>query len=176
MKTFLQHVISIVQLPLDRKIMIHEFTEQNIQNIGRVLKCTPKKLGDDVFRLEITSDEDHRKLALEIHLGLDLDNKRMNMVSVYATSTFMQLHNCSAFIASDILRQVTFFGKCDRKTSGLIVGSNAGCSFYANVDEAVLTGDFTKLPQDVMMCGIALSLTDSLDEDDFKFDDDSSVS
>ncbi|TVQ66770.1 MAG: hypothetical protein EA360_04605 [Balneolaceae bacterium] len=156
--------------------MIHEFTEQNIQNIGRVLKCTPKKLGDDVFRLELVSEEDNRKLALEIHLGLNLEDKRMNMVSVYATSTFMQLHNCTAFIASDMLRQVTFFGKCEQKTSGLIVGSNAGCSFYANVDEAVLTGDFTRLPQDVMMCGVALSLTDSLDGDDFKFDDDPPIS
>lgn len=156
--------------------MIHEFTEQNIQNIGRVLKCIPKKLGEDVFRLEIVSEEDSRKLALEIHLGLDLEGKRMNMVSVYATSTFMQLHNCTAFIASDILRQVTFFGKCGTTTSGLIVASNAGCSFYANVDEAVLTGDFTKLPQDVMMCGVALSLTDTLDDGDLGFDDESPLS
>jgi hypothetical protein len=150
--------------------MIHEFTEENILSIGKVLNSTPKKLGDDVFRLEIVS-EDKNKLALEIHLGLMIDGKRMNMVSVYSGNTFLQLHNCTAFVASNMLRQVTFFGKQGEHTSGLIIEENAGCSLYANVDDSVLTGDFTKLPEDVMMCGVALSLTESLDSDDFSFDD-----
>lgn len=151
--------------------MIHEFTEENILNIGKVLDGVPKKLGEDVYRLELANEEDGRRLALEIHLGLEIENERMNMVSVYAGNTFLQLHNCSAFIASDMLKQVTFFGKHGTATSGLIVEKGAGCSLYANVDDAVLTGDFTKLPEDVMMCGVALSLTDSLDADDFSFDD-----
>jgi len=150
--------------------MIHEFTEENILSIGKVLNSTPKKLGEDVFRLEIVS-EDQNKLALEIHLGLMIDDKRMNMVSVYSGNTFLQLHNCTAFVASEMLRQVTFFGKQGDHTSGLIIEENAGCSLYANVDDSVLTGDFTKLPEDVMMCGVALSLTESLDSDDFSFDD-----
>lgn len=151
--------------------MIHEFTEENILNIVKVLDGVPKKLGEDVYRLELMNEEDGRRLALEIHLGLEIEKTRMNMVSVYASNTFLQLHNCSAFIASDILKQVTFFGKHGNVTSGLIVEKGAGCSLYANVDEAVLSGDFTKLPEDVMMCGVALSLTDSLDADDFSFDD-----
>ncbi|MEX0945253.1 MAG: hypothetical protein WDZ38_06210 [Balneolaceae bacterium] len=151
--------------------MIHEFTEENILNIGKVLDGTPKKLGEDVYRLELVNSEDGRRLALEIHLGLEIDNKRMNMVSVYASNTFLQLHNCTAFIASDMLKQVTFFGRHGDVTSGLIVEQGAGCSLYANVDESVLSGDFTKLPEDVMMCGVALSLTDSLDAGDFSFDD-----
>jgi len=150
--------------------MIHEFTEENILSIGNVLNSTPKKLGDDVYRLELVS-EANQKLALEIHLGLEIEEKRMNMVSVYSGNTFIQLHNCTAFVASEMLKQVTFFGKQGGNTSGLIIEENAGCSLYANVDDAVLSGDFTKLPEDVMMCGVALSLTDSLDSDDFSFDD-----
>lgn len=152
--------------------MIHEFTEENILSIGKVLESNPKRLGADVYRLEMDNQEDNRKLALEIHLGLEVNNKRMNMVSVYCGSTFMQLHNCTAFIASDILKQVTFFGKQNGITSGLIIEQGAGCSLYSNVDDSVLTGDFTKLPEDMMMCGVALSLTDTLDFDDFSFDDD----
>jgi hypothetical protein len=67
-----------------------------------------------------------------------------------------------------MLQQVTFFGKSGTKTSGLIVEKTAGCSLYANVDNAILSGDFTQLPEDLMMCGIALSLTESMD-DDFTF-------
>ncbi|MEX0844065.1 MAG: hypothetical protein WD022_02245 [Balneolaceae bacterium] len=148
--------------------MIHKFTKENIDAIGKVLGCNPKPLGNDVFRFEVKDEEEHRKLALEIHLGLDVNDEQMNMVSVYAYNTFLQLHNCTAFVASEMLQQVTFFGKSGGKTSGLIVEKTAGCSLYANVDDAILSGDFTQLPEDLMMCGIALSLTESMD-DDFTF-------
>ena len=148
--------------------MIHQFTKENIETIGKVLGATPKPLGDDVFRIEVKNEEENRKLALEIHLGLDVNEEQMNMVSVYSYNTFLQLHNCTAFVASEMLQQVTFFGKSGTKTSGLIVEATAGCSLYANVDEAVIAGDFTALPEDLMMCGIALSLTESMD-DDFTF-------
>lgn len=148
--------------------MIHQFTKENIDAIGKVLGTTPKPLGNDVFRFEVKNEEEPRKLALEIHLGLDVNDEQMNMVSVYAFNTFLQLHNCTAFVASEMLQQVTFFGKSGTKTSGLIVEKTAGCSLYANVDNSILSGDFTQLPEDLMMCGIALSLTESMD-DDFTF-------
>lgn len=148
--------------------MIHQFTKENIEAIGKVLGTKPKPLGNDVFRFEVKNEEEARKLALEIHLGLDVNEEQMNMVSVYAYNTFLQLHNCTAFVASEMLQQVTFFGKSDTKTSGLIVEKTAGCSLYANVDQSILSGDFTQLPEDLMMCGIALSLTESMD-DDFTF-------
>ncbi len=147
--------------------MIHEFTTENIQAIGKILGASPSTLGMDVFRFELRIPEQNRRLALEIHLGLEVDGKRMNMVSVYAQNTFIQLHNCTAFVASEMLNQVTFFGKTGEITTGLIVEKEAGCSIYANVNERVLTGDFTKLPEDLMMCGVALSLTDTDGLDDF---------
>lgn len=152
--------------------MVHQFTEENIEAIAEVLETQAKPLGNDVFRLEVANKEEGRKLALEIHLGLDVDGENMNMVSVYAQNTFLQLHNCTAFIASDILKQVTFFGRQNDRTSGLIIEQGAGCSLYSNVSEAVLNSDFTQLPEDLMMSAIALSLTESIDLDDFSFNDD----
>lgn len=152
--------------------MVHQFTKENIDAIAEVLQTEAKPLGDDVFRFEVTNKEEQRKLALEIHLGLEVNRKQLNMVSVYAQNTFLQLHNCTAFIASDILKQVTFFGRQNERTSGLIVEQGAGCSLYSNVSEAILNSDFTQLPEDLMMCAIALSLTESVDLDDFSFDED----
>lgn len=152
--------------------MIHQFTKENIDAIAKVLETTAKPLGEDVFRLEVSNKEEGRKLALEIHLGLDVQSEPMNMVSVYAQNTFLQLHNCTAFIASDMLKQVTFFGRQGERTSGLIVEQGAGCSLYSNVSEAIINGDFTQLPEDLMMCAIALSLTESVDLDDFSFEED----
>jgi hypothetical protein len=61
-----------------------------------------------------------------------------------------------------MLGEVTFVGEKDGKLSGLIVEKNGGCSFYANVDRALLSGDFTHLGPEVMMSGIALSMTDAI--------------
>lgn len=152
--------------------MVHQFTKENIDAIAKVLDSKAKPLGNDVYRLEVVNNEENRKLALEIHLGMDVNGEDMNMVSVYAQNTFLQLHNCTAFIASDMLKQVTFFGRQGDRTSGLIVEEAAGCSLYANVSESVLNSDFTKLPEDLMMCAIALSLTESVDLDNFSFDED----
>lgn len=152
--------------------MVHQFTKENIDAIAKVLGSKAKPLGNDVFRLEVVNDEENRKLALEIHLGMDVNGEDMNMVSVYAQNAFLQLHNCTAFIASDMLKQVTFFGRQGDRTSGLIVEEAAGCSLYANVSESVLNSDFTQLPEDLMMCAIALSLTESVDLDNFSFDED----
>jgi hypothetical protein len=152
--------------------MVHQFTKENIDAIANVLETKAKPLGNDVFRLEVTNEEEKRRLALEIHLGLEVKGKNSNMVSVYAQNTFLQLHNCTAFIASDMLQQVTFFGRQNERTSGLIVETGAGCSLYANVSETILNSDFTQLPEDLMMSAIALSLTESVDLDDFSFDED----
>ncbi len=151
--------------------MIHQFTKENIDAIAEVLGCEAKPLGDDVFRLQVENEEEGRKLALEIHLGLQIGGKNSNMVSVYAQETFLQLHNCTAFIASDMLQQVTFFGSQDERTSGLIVEAGAGCSLYANVSETILNSDFTQLPEDLMMCAVALSLTESVGPDNFSFEE-----
>lgn len=152
--------------------MIHDFTTENIEEIAEVLGAKYKKIGDDIFRFELHNQEENRKLAFEIHLGVQTSNNTMNMVSVYCGGAFMQLHNCTAFIASQMLKQVTFFGKQEGLTSGLIVEDTAGCSLYSNVGDEVLKGDFTELPEDLMMCGVALSLTETEGLDDFTFDDD----
>jgi hypothetical protein len=151
--------------------MIHQFTKENIEAIANVLNAEPKPIGDDVFRFNVENKEENRNLALEIHLGLEANGKRLNMVSVYAQESFLQLHNCTAFIASDLLQQITFFGREGERTSGLIVEAAAGCSLYANVSEAILNSDFTKLPEDLMMCAVALSLTESIGPDNFSFDE-----
>lgn len=150
--------------------MISDFSTENIELIGKIFETPVKQLGN-VSRLELVNEKSGRKLAIEIHNGLEVEGETMNMVSVYAQNTFLQLHNCSGFIISDLLNQVTFFGKSNGKVSGLIVEKEAGCSLYANVNESLLTGDFTKLPTEVMMCSVALSLTDTIDLDGFSFDD-----
>ncbi len=152
--------------------MIHTFTEENIEEIIRVLGCESKQTGN-VHRFTIIPDEPESRTVMEIHLGITYEEKTTNIVSVYAHNVFLQLHNCTAFVASETLQQITFFGKIGGQTTGLIIEQNGGVSLYANVDDALLNGDFSKLPPEIMMSSVALSLTESVDFEGFSFDDES---
>jgi hypothetical protein len=151
--------------------MIHNFTPENIAEISRVLDAPSKQTGK-VYRFSILGESGELRSALEIHIGLEMDDQKINIVSVYSHNVFLQLQNCTGFIASDTLQQVTFFGKMGGQTTGLILEKNGTINLYANVDDALLSGDFTKLPPEIMMCSVALSLTESLDFEGFSFDED----
>ncbi len=152
--------------------MIQDFSTENIDSVAEVLGAKTKRIGN-MIRLEVESANGASKAAAEFHFDLEVNGVRTNVVSVYSHNTFMQLHNCNGFLASDLLNQVTFFGRIDNTISGLIIDREASCSFYANVSEQLLNCDFTTLPTEVMMCSIALSLadTDTFDLDGFQFDE-----
>lgn len=152
--------------------MIHDFSIDNMETVARVLGAKIKRVGSMV-RLEVENASKTSKIAAEFYFNIMVNGHSMNVVSVYAHNTYFQLHNCNGFIDSDILNQVTFFGRSNDTISGLIIDKDASCTFYANVSEELLQCDFTTLPTEVMMCSIALSLTDSdtFDFEGFHFDE-----
>ena len=139
------------------------FTPTAISRLETLFRVRAKPMGTN-FRFEIVSQEGEgkvlRKLALEIYPDLPFGKKRGNLVSVYTEAAHLQLHQCSGFVLSEDLGEATFVGEHKGKLSGLIVERGAGCTIFANVDRAVLSGDFTRLAPEVMMSGVALSLTE----------------
>jgi hypothetical protein len=91
-----------------------------------------------------------------------IGKERGNLITVYTPNAHLQLHFCSGYVVSNMLGEVTFIGQRDGKVSGLIIEKEGGCSLYANVDRSLLSGDFTQLGPEVMLSGIALSLTESV--------------
>jgi len=87
------------------------------------------------------------------------------LISTYAANSFLQLHGCTGFIASEELGEVIFFAKQRGSTNGLVIEREAGCSLYASVDDRLLSADFTQLPPEVMMSSVALSMTETLFND-----------
>lgn len=87
------------------------------------------------------------------------------LVSVYAPASFLQLQDCTGFIASEDLGEVIFFARRNGTTNGLVVEREVGCSLYANVDERLLSADFTQLPPELIMSSVALSMTETLFSD-----------
>ncbi len=140
-----------------------KFTQTDIDHIAGVLNARVKKMGDN-YRLTLSNEEAGRKISLEIYPDTQIGDKTGNLIIVYANNAFLQLQFCTGYVISKMLGEVTFVARHQGRISGLIVESTAGCSLYANVDESLLSGDFTQLGPEVMMTSIALSLSEQVFE------------
>lgn len=141
--------------------MAFVFDQSDYKRIGKALGLEPKHSGN-CYRFELDKKETGRKLSLEIYPGIKIGNRRGHLISVYTPTAHLQLHFCTGYVVSEMLGEVTFVGESGGKISGLIVEREGGCSLYANVRRELLSGDFTTLGPEVMLSGIALSLTESI--------------
>ncbi len=149
--------------------MAFAFSDTDIERIASVLGVAPKRDGS-LVRFELVDTPSGRSLTLEIKTAVEMpdDLKNVsasNLVSVYAPSSFLQLQGCTGYLASKELGEVIFVAKHEGRTHGLVVEREAGCSLYANVDDRLLSADFTQLPPEMIMSSVALSMTESLFDD-----------
>ncbi len=147
--------------------MAFKFSRSDIQKLGKVLGVSPKHKGNN-YRFEIGRGPQQRPLTLEIYPNIPIGKRSGNLVSIYTPSAHLQLHFCTGYVISHMLNEVTFVGEQNGKISGIIVEREGGCSLYANVDRALLSGDFTQMGPEIMLSGIALSLTESILPDQAK--------
>lgn len=138
-----------------------KFTKKDIEKIADVLGVQAKFWGNN-YRFILENQENGRKISLEIYPNIPIGNEKGNLISVYTHNTHLQLHFCTGYVISEMLGEVTFIGEHQGRLAGLIIEREAGCSLYSNVDSSLLSGDFTKLGPEVMLSGIALSLSEGL--------------
>lgn len=138
--------------------MKSSFRKSDIAAIGKVLGITAKPKGNNV-RFELTNAKERRQLALEIYPGIMIGRKKGNLISAYTHNTHFQLHFCDGYVVSEDVGEVTFISESKDKMSAIVIEREGGCTFYANVDRKILSGDYRMLAIDVMLAGIALSLT-----------------
>jgi len=141
--------------------MASTFSKENIAEIEEIFDVKAKE-GPNYYRFLLENKEENRKLSLEIYPEIQIGKKEGNLISIYTSNAHLQLHFCAGYVVSEMLDEVTFIAEDSGKLSGLIVEKGAGCSLYANVDRELLSGDFTALGPEVMLSGIALSLTEEV--------------
>ena len=141
--------------------MSFNFNKENFAEIEKVLQTKFAQRGNQ-YRAVLMDSEKDRRLSIEIYPQMSIGDKKGNLVSVFTPSSHIQLHFCSGFVASELLGEVTFFAEHEGRLSGLVIEKQAACSVFTNVDKSLLSGDFEKLAPEVMLSGIALSLTEPL--------------
>jgi hypothetical protein len=117
------------------------------------------------YRMYLDNQQEGRKLTLEIYPNIPIGTRKGTLITVYTPNAHLQLQFCSGYVVSEMLGEVTFIGMSQGKLSGLIIEKGAACSLYANVDTELLSGDITQLGPEVMLSGIALSLTETIIND-----------
>lgn len=137
------------------------FTKADITKIGNVLGVKGAFKGNN-FRFELSNTKENRQLALEIYPEITIGKKKGNLVSAYTHNTHFQLQFCNGYVVSQDVGEVTFIGETKEKVSAIVIEKEGGCTFYANVDRKILSGDYRVLSIDVMLAGIALSLTGNM--------------
>jgi hypothetical protein len=141
--------------------MAFTFKTSDFKKLSKTLGIPAKHKGNNV-RYEIGDGTARHRLALEIYPDIAIGKRRGNLVSVYTPNAHLQLHFCNGYVVSTMLNEVTFIGEYGGRLSGLIIEKEGGCSLYSNVDREMLSGDFTRLGPEVMLSGIALSLTEAI--------------
>lgn len=138
------------------------FTKEDAEKIGKFLGAVDITCEPNHFRLKLDNAEEKRILILEFYTDITLGETKGVLVVVYTGNSHLQLHNCTGFVISEELGEVTFIAERDQQLSGLVVEAGASCSLYASLDRKLISSDFTKLGVEVMLSGVALSLAEDL--------------
>lgn len=137
-----------------------EITKDKIAAIAEVLGASKITEDKESYRLRIEGEEQGAGLSLVIYPEALLGKTRGSLIAVYTHSAHLQLHNCTGYVVSEELGEVTFVSETGGQISGLVVERGGFCSEYASVNRDLISGDFTQLGVEVMLSGVAMSLAE----------------
>jgi len=142
--------------------MIKSISKEDVDKIARLLGAEKTTYEKDHYRIKVTNQEERRILVLEIYSEIDLGKVRGTLIVVYTGNSHLQLHNCTGYVLSEELGEITFVADTEERLSGLVVEKGASCSLYAAINRDLISSDFTALGVEVMLSGVAMSLTEDI--------------
>ena len=109
-------------------------SKDDVKKIAHCIGASESGWETDHHRLKVVQSEDKRSLVIEIYPETSLGKSKGTLVVVYTGGAHLQLHNCSGFVISEELGEVTFVTESQRRLSGLVVEKGASCSLYAGMN------------------------------------------
>ena len=138
------------------------FTKNDADQVATVIGAQQVSSQADHFRFRVDNPEERRSLVLEIYPETTRGKARGRLVVFYTGNSHLQLHNCTGYVVSEELGEVTFIAETKDRLSGLVVEKGASCSQYAAINRELISSDFTQLGVEVMLSGVALSLAEEV--------------
>jgi hypothetical protein len=138
------------------------FSKDDVSKIATIIGAQDISFQKDHYRLKVENREERRSISLEIFPETSLGKTRGMLVVVYTGTSHLQLHNCTGYVVSEELGEVTFVAESAGQLSGLVVERGAGCSLYAALNRDLISSDFEQLGVEVMLSGVAMSLAEEI--------------
>ena len=142
--------------------MSANFDKSDADKIGAVLAAESVNFETDHYRIKLVNEEDRRSLVLQVYPEVTLGKSRGMLIVVYTGNSHLQLHNCTGYVVSDELGEVTFVSEKPEQLSGLVVERGAACSLYGGMNRELISSDFTQLGVEAMLSGVAMSLVEDI--------------
>ncbi|MBU8934236.1 MAG: hypothetical protein KOO62_09545 [candidate division Zixibacteria bacterium] len=142
--------------------MSNQFSKADADKVAAVIESQQVSFTADHYRFKVDNPEEKRALRLEVYPEVTLGKKRGMLVVVYTGNAHVQLHNCTGYVVSEELGEVTFIAEAENQLSGLVVERGASCSQYASISRELISSDFTQLGVEVMLSGVAMSLAEEI--------------
>ena len=137
------------------------FTKDDVTKIAKTLGARKVTQDKESYRLKVIGEEG-ASLTLVLYPEALLGKNRGSLVTVYTPGAHLQLHNCSGYVISEELGEVTFVSETKDQLSGIVIGRDAFASEYAAVSRDLISSDFTQLGVEVMLSGVAMSLAEEI--------------
>ncbi|HSH00671.1 MAG TPA: hypothetical protein VLB27_11495 [candidate division Zixibacteria bacterium] len=136
-------------------------TKDDVAKIAKTLGARKVTQDKESYRLKIVGEE-NASLSLVLYPEALLGKNRGALITVYTPGAHLQLHNCSGYVISEELGEVTFVSETKGQLSGIVIGRDAFASEYAAVSRDLISSDFTQLGVEVMLSGVAMSLAEEI--------------
>lgn len=109
-------------------------------------------------RFEVINEETKLQVNIELYTNVNFGEKTGNLVNVFTNYGVHQLHDCTGYVASELLGEIIFFSESTYRVNAVVVEKNGGYSVYSNVDKNLINADFATMSPEIMMTGVSLSL------------------
>ena len=139
-----------------------KFTQEDVQKVAACVRSKKVTLHKNQYRLKVVNNDEIRELVMEIFPETSFGDTRGTLIVVYTGNSHLQLHNCTGYVISEELGEVTFVAETENRLSGLVVERGASANLYAALSRELISSDFTQLGVEVMLSGVALSLAEDI--------------
>ena len=141
--------------------MAFSFTDEDIEKIGNTLGLKPQTT-DDSWTWQVKNKDNVMSLVFTVYNNVSSGNaEKCSMVSAQTQHGFFELHRCTGFIVFDP-GELIFIQTEEKTVTSLIIGQEATCSMYANIDRKILSADFTNLNPALLPSAMQLSLIEEI--------------
>ena len=141
--------------------MAFTFSSTDIDKISKILGKNPDDYAN-AWSWNLKSQDTNQALIFTIYNKVKIGKEaESNLVTVQTQHGYFELHSCTGFILFEP-DEVIFINAEPVRVSCLIIGKQATCSLYSNIDRSILSTDFGSLDSPVLMSAMQLSLVEEL--------------